>query len=522
MSLIPFVFRLALAVLSGALIAAAYVYQQAFLAMWVAFVPLLLAIRGQSLFRVYLFGMASGVVWFVLATPWMATFIATLKDFDTARSSMLAAVYWVYSGQIIAILALVVALVSRWTGAGIHWVFPLVTTAVFAFFPQLFPLQLGESQSAFLPALQGASLTGVYGLDFMIGLSNAVLATVLMSAWRSDGVPPSRLALPCILLVVWFGYGFLSLGQWQQQVRDWPVASLGLVQPDETPSASVPMPAPGYSRAYPPELELSERLAAGPLDLLIWPETRFKGYFRHPHVAEAYRQTVAGIGVPLIFHDAEVVRWRSGEKEYNSAILLDEQGLMSGVYRKNRLVAFGEHVPLPEGIPLVSDLARRVLGDFLTQLTPGVGSTAFQVGRLGVVPVICYESAFPGLVARAVHRAETPSMITVMSNNGWFGDSVQPFQHIGATALRAVENRLPVIHVMNNGPSTLVLPSGEVKWLSSLGEATALVVDVPYPQAAPSTLFNRMPSAFPLLVAVFLGGMILMRLFGGTGRGGDI
>lgn len=522
MSLIVFLFRLLLAALSGALIAVSYLYQEAYLAMWVAFVPLLLAIRGQPLLRIYLLGLTAGAVWFVLATPWMATFITTLKDFEPGRANMLAAVYWLYSAQIMACLAVLVAVVSRWTGVGIHWMFPLVAMAVFAFFPQLFPLQLGESQSAFLPALQGASLAGVYGLDFMIALSNGVLASVLMSAWRTDGVAPSRLVLPCLLLGAWFGYGFLSLGHWQSQTQEWPVATLGLVQPNEGPSASVPMPVAGYSRAYPPELEMTERLAEGALDLVIWPETRFKGYFRHPHVAEAYRRTVATTGVPLLFHDAEVVRWSAGEREYNSAVLLDEQGLMGGVYRKNRLVAFGEHLPLPEGVPLVSDLAQRALGDFLTQLTPGVGSTSFQVGRLGVVPVICYESAFPGLVARAVHRAETPSIITVMSNNGWFGDSVQPYQHIGATVLRAVENRLPVVHVMNNGPSTLVLPSGQVKWLSSLGEAAGLVVNVPYPQAAPPTLFNRMPSAVPLLAVLLICFLSLLRLFSDTGRGGDI
>lgn len=523
MSLVAFLFRLLLAVLTGALIGVSFRHQEAFLAMWVAFVPLLLAVRGQSLPKIYLLGFVAGMVWFVLATPWMATFIGTLKDFDAARSTLLAGLYWIYSAQIIAVLMLAVALVSRWSGLGLHWVFPTVLMLVFAFFPQLFPLQLGESQSAFLPALQGVSLTGVYGLDLMIGISNAVLASVLVAGWRSDGVPANRLVMPCLLLVAWFGYGFVSLGLWQDKVATWPTATLGLVQPDESPSAAVPLPQPGYSRAYPPELEITRQLAANPVDLVLWPETRFKGYFRYPHVAAAYRQTLEELGVPLIFHDAEVVRWQQGEKEYNSAVLLDGQGLISGLYRKNRLVTFGEHMPLPEGIPVVSALAREWLGDFLTQLTPGVGPGAFQVGHLGIIPVICYESAFPTLVARAVDRAQTPSLIAVLSNNGWFGHSVQPYQHVGATALRAVENRLPVVHVMNNGPSTLVLPTGEVRWLSGLGEAVGLVVKVPYPQAAPATWFNRMPLWLPWLTLVVLGLVVLVRGVTGLGRrGGEV
>lgn len=53
-----------------------------------------------------------------------------------------------------------------------------------------------------------------------------------------------------------------------------------------------------------------------------------------------------------------------------------------------------------------------------------------------------------------------------LSSNGWFGDTVQPYQHVNASILRAVENRLPFVHVLNNGPSVVVLPNGRVVFQS--------------------------------------------------------
>lgn len=127
--------------------------------------------------------------------------------------------------------------------------------------------------------------------------------------------------------------------------------------------------------------------------------------------------------------------------------------------------------------------------------------------------MICYESAFAGYVANAVASAAQPSLIVVISNNGWFGDSWQPMQHAGITALRAVENQMPVLHVINNGPSTLVMPNGRMTFLTGQGEGAASVVKVPYNAAFEPTLFTRWPYWFPgalmlLLLTSLLRGLL--------------
>ena len=84
----------------------------------------------------------------------------------------------------------------------------------------------------------------------------------------------------------------------------------------------------------------------------------------------------------------------------------------------------------------------------------------------------------------------------VLSNNAWFGASRQPYQHLNASVLRAVENRRPLLHVINNGPSAVVLPSGRRLLQSEYGQEAAYWVDIPAPGSAADSFFTRHPTLF--------------------------
>ncbi|MFW5825846.1 MAG: apolipoprotein N-acyltransferase, partial [Marinobacter sp.] len=289
-----------------------------------------------------------------------------------------------------------------------------------------------------------------------------------------------------------------------------PELSVGVVQPHETPSASVPDPEPGYARAWPPEMELSTELARAGAEVILWPETRYKGYFEVDHVPGAYRRNVSALGLPLIFHDAEQQGRGRDFQEYNASLFLNAEGDLAGRYRKHELVAFGETLPLSRQFPWLVEWTDDFLGEFFANLTPGSERVSFPVGGAYLVPAICYESAFPGHIARSVAAVPDSPLLVVLTNDGWFGDSRQPWQHAGATVLRAVENRISLVHAINNGPSTVVAPSGRILASTPFRQRVGLVAQVPYTPAGEGfrSWFTRWPEWFAVFCSLLLAAFL--------------
>lgn len=505
---------------TGVMLAVPYNYAGFYPLTWMAFVPLLLAAHGRGYGGHYLLGLMAGLAMYLVATPWMIEFLQRLKDYSFAPAFGGAVAFWLVTSQLPALMMVSYRWLQQFTGHHALWAFPVLVMLFYGWFPVLFPLQLGESQSAFLPAIQGVSLTGVYGLDLMIGISNALIAAALLQrTGREPGLASRGSAIAGVagvcMLTVWLGFGWWSLAQWDQRASQWPTLAVGLVQPNETPSASVPDPEPGYARAWPPEMEVSNELVSAGAEVVLWPETRYKGYFELEHLPDAYRRNVAEFGVPLIFHDAEQQGTGGKFREYNTALFLGSDGLLSERYRKHRLVAFGETLPLSREFPWLVSWAESFLGEFFANLTPGSDRVTFPVNGVHLVPAICYESAFPGHIARSVATAPASPLLVVLSNNGWFGDSRQPWQHAGATVLRAVENRVSLVHVINNGPSTVVSPSGRILAATAFRERAGLLSQVPYtpPGERFTSWFTQWPEWFAVmsLIALLLG-LIMARI----------
>ena len=241
---------------------------------------------------------------------------------------------------------------------------------------------------------------------------------------------------------------------------------------------------------------MTERLAQAGAELVVWPETRYKGYFDQPHVQNAYADRLAEAGVALLFQDAEQVAHRkSGQTtpdsdqyhsdqyhsdQYNSAVMIRSDGQALAHYRKMKTMPFGESVPLAETFPILKSATNGVLAGFTTSLQRGTEHAAFNLCALTVIPLICYETLFPDFVQAAVTPRTQGTVLVGLSSNGWFGDTLQPYQHVNVSILRAVENRLPFVHVMNNGPSVVVLPNGRIIFQSQFREAGGYLVDVPY------------------------------------------
>lgn len=513
-----------LPVLGGVLLGLPYLYPDLFLLSWLAFVPLLFALRMATLKQAYWIGLLFGAGFYPLAWYWFVEFAQVLKGYPFALALLLSCLFWLYCAQLTALLALGYHFLQRHLPVTPLLLFPLCVVTAWSLWPMLFPVQLGESQSRFLWAIQGADLVGVYGVDFMIGLGNILLFRLLSEPGAT--LRRASTSLASLALLLWLGYGVAALSGWREAVASWPVHKVGVVQPNQPPSEAVPPPEPGYTRAYPLEMELTEKLVAAGAEWVVWPETRYKGYFDDPVVSAAYRRNVERLGAPLIFHDLRTDYIDDeknpdkvpDKKEYNTLVALDRNGKEVLSYQKTKLVMFGETLSFMNDSPAMQELLGQYGGEFFKQISPGSGPTNVALNNgdssFMLAPAICYEVMFPEFAAEAVQGHAAGSVLVTISNNAWFAQTKVSLMHFNASVLRSVENRVSQVHAINNGASGFILPTGEVSAKTEFMTQAGYLAELPYDANQGGSFYTRYPSLFingVYVVLLVLFGVALFR-----------
>jgi apolipoprotein N-acyltransferase len=319
---------------------------------------------------------------------------------------------------------------------------------------------LGASQMKMLSLIQIASVTGVYGVSFLVVWFSAALfsAGALLAAggrwvrWAKLEVVPPLLAT--IGIVYW---GLSSA------LRPAPPAAtlkVALVQP------SIPQrviwDSDANSKRFAKLLELSERALATKPDLLVWPEGGVPGaLFGSPENLEAITNLVGRHGVWLVlnandFEPAPEARSADDYNVFNAAFLVNPQGKFVARYRKQHLVIFGEYIPLARWLPFLERWTG--MGSFAS----GHGPVPFPMPALQCKAsvLICFEDVFPHLARR--HVDDDTDFLLNLTNNGWFGESAAQWQHAANAVFRAIENGRPLVRCANNGLTCWVDARGRV------------------------------------------------------------
>jgi apolipoprotein N-acyltransferase len=164
-------------------------------------------------------------------------------------------------------------------------------------------------------------------------------------------------------------------------------------------------------------------------------------------------------------------------RQFNQAWLIRRDGELVGPYDKIRLVPFGEYVPWGGLFGLVDRVVEGV-GDFgagsayvVFEAKPDAGAAPLEASAL-----ICYEAIFPDLTRRFVLAGA--ELLVNISNDAWYGDTAAPRQLLTMIALRAVENRVPLVRATNTGISAFVSVDGTVSEATRLFEQAAVAADV--------------------------------------------
>lgn len=364
---------------------------------------------------------------------------------------------------------------------------------------------------------QAGSLVGLYGLTL---LATAIFASPATLADSSAAAPrrwSSAMTLAAIALVGLGVFGGLRLAS--GHVEAVKGVKLRIMQPNLPQDAKFrPDNKADILRRY---LALSDRAssprATGLADVthLIWPESAF------PFILARDPQALAQIGAALpagavlitgaarVEESADLQRSSSeGLRYFNSVQVVASDGAILDSSDKVHLVPFGEYLPFRKWFDRIG---LRQFVHIPGGFEAGQRRKALRApGLPDIAPLVCYEAIFPAEVTPET-SATRPGLLLNVTNDGWFGRTPGPYQHLAQARLRAIEEGLPMARAANTGISAVIDPYGRI--LSQLPLGVDAVLDSPLPQKIEPTVFARWPWISPLVlwVAALLLGLAFAR-----------
>jgi apolipoprotein N-acyltransferase len=475
---------------------------------WVALIPLHVALEGLSRRRqAFWLGWIAGIISSTGIMAWVVTAMHTYGKvplvFSYGIMLLLTAYLGLYVGLYSAGVVWFRMLVPRYGlfAAPCLWVaMELLRTYVLSGLPWSL---LGYSQYRQLDVIQIADHLGVYGVSFLVVLTNVALAELylwLMPLFR--GFRPARLPWELVTtaaMLVGLSWAYsTSLIAREGIESSKTTLQVGVVQPNVDQAVK-------WDQGFRDETirrydRLTESFGYG-ADLIVWPEAATPFIYEREPVYQLQLVAMANrAGAPLLF-GSPAVRFDADRKPFllNSAYLLSPDGQLLGRYDKQHLVPFGEYIPLKSSLLFFLEKMVEGIGDF--QAGPGPTILSFQLKesngadparRVKFGVVICYEVIFPDLVRRMA--ASGAEFLVTITNDAWFGDSSAPAQHFSMVVFRSVENHLAFARAANTGISGFIDPFGRIIAASPIFMQTALQGEIAVRQT--QTFYSRHGDVF--------------------------
>jgi apolipoprotein N-acyltransferase len=464
--------EICLSLLSGVTLILAFPNFNLEILAWVGFVPLFWVIRKKSPSQAAFLGWLAGFAFFTGLLPWIYYVLSNYGHLPGPVSVFFLVLLTAYLALFFSAFAFLLRWVQTKTDlpeillAPPLWVsLEYLRGVLFSGFPWAL---MGYSQFLTLPMVQIADITGVYGVSFLIMLMNVAFFRVLeVSVDRSLRPALKEILAAGLLLFLSGAYGYWRLSEMPPQDKQGTPLRIALAQGNIPQDIKWEPKFQGETvETY---IDLTRRAAsAGPLDMIIWPETATPFFFQD---STSFRSRILDlareVGAPLLFGSPGFDRQGREIYYYNSAFLISARGKIEGRYDKIHLVPFGEYAPLSGVLGFTRDIIG-AMGDFHSG--GEVKNLTIPHGKFGVL--ICYEAIFPGLTRRFARKGA--QFLVNITNDAWFGRTAAPFQHISMARLRAIENRVPVARAANTGISGFIDPAGRLIQSSELFTKTTL------------------------------------------------
>ena len=363
---------------------------------------------------------------------------------------------------------------------------------------------LGYASEAVGGIAQLAAFVGIWGLTLLIVLW-ASLPALLGDERRSLGARLMAIAIALSPLPLW-AVGAARLASADASFV--PGLMVRIVQPNVPQSDK--WRSENASRMFSDLLSMSGA-AAGTADTsapthVIWPESSVPFLIdEQPAALDAIAAAVPDGTVILMgsLRRSPAKGTRGEARVYNSLFVIDGAGEIRAFYDKTHLVPYGEYLP---GEDWLEPLGFRRLVPIPGSFEAGEGPATLPLGSAPAVsPLICYEAIFPGHVAS---RRERPGWLLNLTNDGWFGRSSGPYQHLAQARFRSIEEGLPLLRAANTGISAVIDAHGRIIRQLPLGEKG--VIDSGLPQAISSPPYARMGDLafFLMVIAAAVMGLV--------------
>lgn len=493
---------------------------------WVALVPLFLVWRTSRVGHGIFYGVVFGSVSTILSNYWLGTF--------SLVSLQITVLFFLLYYLLFSSIVIPLYRTTRWAKV---LVFPLAMT-VFEYLRSIgflgYPWALAaHTQYSFVPIIQLASLTGVWGISLVVLLGNSAIAEFLGAVFtrvsmrrevnrgqpdatvrRSFGWLTGVAALVGGVVLA----GSIVIATNSDPPQDARMVRMALLQQSTDPRKHT------YEQTLGTLTTLTHEALQSDPDIIVWSETAFVPNIRRWSTDTSSRRYHTLVTEFLEFQSAiqtwlltgnddyEITRDAGGEitqrLEYNASVLFSDRGEREETYRKIQLVPFTEHFPYQDELPWLYEL----LQDFDVHFwEPGDVFTVFEHPLVKFSTPICYEDVFPNHLRKfVVAGAEA---IVNISNDFWSLTEVQAKQHFVAALFRSVENRRPVLRATASGLTGQIDAYGRIIATGPYYEPAYVMADVALDPDPPLTFYTRVGDYFPsacgaLLVIIWTSSLV--------------
>ncbi|KAF8818581.1 apolipoprotein N-acyltransferase [Rickettsia endosymbiont of Cardiosporidium cionae] len=233
-------------------------------------------------------------------------------------------------------------------------------------------------------------------------------------------------------------------------------------------------------------IELSK--ITGMPDLIIWPESALILPYWHENIYTRLMSVFTKYNQLLITGSISLGSETSYSKEKNhfiSMIAIDNKGKLIFDYHKSHLVPFGEYIPYKHILPI-----KKITHGF-SDYSAGTAKTVYIPNlNLQIIPIICYESIFSADIRNLHYTNQNSNLLINITNDSWYGNSSEPFQHYLINRVRSIENGLPMLRATSNGISAVIDPYGRNIKQLKLNQLGIIDSNIPYP-CTQKTLFVK-------------------------------
>jgi apolipoprotein N-acyltransferase len=506
------------ALVSGLLLALAFPKTNVAGFAWIAPALLVFAALNKNAADAFRVGVVAGFAFWLASLYWLL--LIPYPFFPVLGWLALAGFLSLYSGAWTWLVAGFKVDKSNWStrllwslAAAAAWVaLEMLRAKLFGGFPWSL---LGVSQYQLVPLIQIAAVTGVYGVSFLVVWFSLALFCAAWMIWKNPSqrfVWQAEVALPLVTVIGIFTGGIFFNSQTSQptaSLSDRPVfLRVTLIQP-AIPQSVIWNPA-SDEKLFEKFLAQNETALTNATDLVVWPESAVP--VMDDDNVRAISAFAARHHVWLILNGEDVSVTKTATNFFNAAFLVNPDGLLTATYHKQKLVIFGEYVPLEKSLGWLMKLFTPIDGSW----TPGEKSVTFKLDGLGdtnkiialgdrsatrrfakTAVLICFEDTF-ATVARGAAQDDLDFLVN-LTNDGWFGNSAEQWQHLANAVFRCVENGLPLLRCANNGVTGFIDAHGRVQTVFRDGKNSeygvgVLRVELPLPASAEksgATFYHR-------------------------------